>query len=133
MKDLLKDSCKKKITTKEGDIITMEKDGEKTTFKNDQDEIISVYTDALSDVTVCNFSLLGEHLEMLHDIVSEEDISMIMIIEMLVEKIKENIMEVSEYIDDNYGTLEVERATAHQGIPSKTMLGIRFTPPQAKL
>ena len=105
------------VETKKGEKIYKDEDGKEImTTKETLDWIILVKLEPLRDFI---------HMAIEHgDYIQKE----MFIAQALLERAEEKIYEAAKFIDDNYGTIEIESACYHQGIDPETKLGIVFTP-----
>jgi hypothetical protein len=101
---------------KEGKAIYKTKDGKKIeTYKEDVEWIAQVVLDPLWDFLNMEFE-------------DNDGQTMVNITKALLERAEEKIYEATEYLEKNYGKIELERASYHQSIKPETILGIVFTP-----
>jgi hypothetical protein len=102
-----------------------EESGEKV-YKDERGEKIDTYRDTLRDILSLNLEPLHDFLKMLPE--EDETQSMMFIAEALLERAENKVYAAIDYLDKNYGELEIIKASYRQYIKPETMLDIKFTP-----
>ena len=112
-------------------LITKVMKGKKCIYQNGLGREINTFTEELS----FNIAVNLEPLEMYLNIPQESETDEVRIIaKALFERAKEKIEEAVDYIEKNYGMIEIERASYHQEgiIKPEKILGVVFTPCDSK-
>ena len=123
MKELVRSEIKDSLNN----VITRETSNGKNVYKDKNGKTIEVCPNELSMIVACGF----EPLEMFLDIPvesSRDGDEVRIIAEALVKRAKGEIEEAVNYIEENYGMINLERVIYNQGVEDGKILGIEFKP-----
>ncbi|MCX5839408.1 MAG: hypothetical protein NTW71_12980 [Deltaproteobacteria bacterium] len=116
------------------DKITKEMSEGKCVYRNERGEIINTYTETVEDVMNSKMAPLRDFLEMQRNREDDDDVVKVAYIALaLLERAEEKTDEAADYIDKNYGRVEIERAMYEQYVLPETMLGVVFRPRQEEV
>jgi hypothetical protein len=99
----------------------------KTTYALPNGTPISAYRETLEEVADQNLAILEEYFDLVSEAWADKDVGKIGTI--LVEHARRCIEEVADFISENYGTVQVERAIHGQPmVEDSQLLGVAFEP-----
>jgi hypothetical protein len=109
--------------------ITKEMSDGKCVYRDERGDIINTYTESVEDVMNLKLAPLRDFLEMLSGVDDDDDLLKAANIALaLLDRAEEKIDKAADYIDKNYGIVEIEKARYQQFTTPETMLGIVFRP-----
>lgn len=101
----------------------------KCVYRDEKGEIIITYTESLEDVLNRTLAPLRDFLEMQSEVDDDDDLLRAAYIALaLLERAEGKIDTAADYIDKNYGRVEIEKASYRQFTTPETMLGVVFRP-----
>lgn len=110
-----------------GRVITKEVNGKNHIYRDEQGNTIHTSGNSLDWIVAVNFFPLQAFLDA--DGGPEDGDDVRLIAKTLLERAMEKFEKASNYIEKNYGIVEIEKAVYHQSVTPETMLDIVFKPP----
>jgi len=105
--------------------ITKETSGGESVYRDERGDVITVYTESIDDVMDRTLAPLRNFLEMLSEVDDDDDLLRAAYIALaLLERAEGKIDTAANYIIDNYGRVEIEKASYRQFTTAETMLGV---------
>lgn len=109
--------------------ITKEISGGESVYRDEKGEILTTYSESLEDILNTTLVPLRDFLKMQSDVEDDDDLIRAAYIALaLLERVEGKIDAAADYIDKNYGRVEIERVRHRQSVTPETMLGVVFRP-----
>jgi len=107
---------------------SIETEGGEKVYKDDRGDKIGTYTETVREIMSLKLEPLHDFLNMIPE--EDEAQRMMYIVKALLEGAEKYIYEAIDYIENNYGEVEIVKAMYRQRVTAETMLDIKFTPPK---